>query len=567
MKSVMSPITIAIANNKERLAIAHTRHEVYAIELGQYEIQEDGMLPDPTGADITYIVAYMKDNLLGFIGITSPTSQRYCLERYVGRSEISFPFDNHLYEIRALTVLRPFRGHLIAGLLMYAAFRWVESHGGIRILAMGRRETLDMYLRMGLKRIGHRFQCGSVIYELISAEVADLGVLLKRFDSRLRRLENRVDWRLGIAFHRPLECYHGGAFFDSIGDEFDDLRKREGVISADVLDAWYPPTPTAQTALQEHLEWIMRTSPPTHAEGLRRIIAQTRGIEPGNVLPGGGSSQLIFLALRHWIFPSSRVLILDPMYGEYAHVLEKIIRCQVERFILHPNDDFQLNIGKLIHKLKERFDFFIWVNPNNPTGRHVSRIEVEHVLSEAPPCTRIWIDETYVEYAGLDQSLEPFVVRRENAIVCKSLSKVYALSGLRVGYLCGPPYMLEEFRALIPPWSVSLPAQIAAIAAIKDSNYYTMRYQETHVLRKQLTNDLINLGIHKIIPSIANFVMFYLPPESPDIVTVINSCRKQGLFLRDINGMGLSMGRHAIRMTVKDQSTNRKMIEILKSAL
>src|ERR1043166_154764 len=101
-------------------------------------------------------------------------------------------------------------------------------------------------------------------------------------------------------------CYHGGAFFNAIGAEFEDLSRRHDIINADVLDAWFPPSPKVLAALEDDLPWLLRTSPPTNCEGLRRVIARTRGVAPENILPGGGSSDLIFLALRHWLTSSSR---------------------------------------------------------------------------------------------------------------------------------------------------------------------------------------------------------------------------------------------------------------------
>jgi hypothetical protein len=104
---------------------------------------------------------------------------------------------------------------------------------------------------------------------------------------KLSRLEKQVNWQINVGFRQPLSCIHGGDFFKAIGDQFDELERKEKIINADVLDAWFPPAPAAVEIMQKHLEWIMRTSPPTHAEGLTRTIAQVRGVEPGCVLPGG----------------------------------------------------------------------------------------------------------------------------------------------------------------------------------------------------------------------------------------------------------------------------------------
>src|SRR5262249_13274120 len=144
-------------------------------------------------------------------------------------------------------------------------------------------------------------------------------------------------------FHGSPACYHGGAFFSAIGDEFDTLEKSRHVISADVLDAWYPPAPGVLTALHEHLPWLLRTSPPTGCEGMLRTIARVRDVPLECLVPGAGSSSLIFLAFRHWLTPASRVLILDPTYGEYPHVLEQVIGCRVDRLVLCRRDGYQLD--------------------------------------------------------------------------------------------------------------------------------------------------------------------------------------------------------------------------------
>ena len=73
-------------------------------------------------------------------------------------------------------------------------------------------------------------------------------------------------------------CYHGGAFFDAIGAEFNHLERRHEIINADVLDAWFPPSPKVIAALEEDFTWLLRTSPPTHSEGMVRVIARAENV-------------------------------------------------------------------------------------------------------------------------------------------------------------------------------------------------------------------------------------------------------------------------------------------------
>jgi len=287
---------------------------------------------------------------------------------------------------------------------------------------------------------------------------------------------------------------------------------------------------------------------------------------PANILPGGGSSDLIFRALRQWLTPRSHALILDPTYGEYTHVLEKVIRCRVDRLTLDRSDGYAVNLDRLEAALADRYELVVLVNPNSPTGRHIPRIALERLLNAAPAATRIWIDETYVDYAGANQSLERFAAKSENVIVCKSMSKVYALSGARAAYLCAGSHQLEELRAITPPWVVSLPAQVAAVRALASSDYYIARYAETNTLRTALAEALTRLG-WDVLPGIANFLLCHLPSNGPDAETLVRACREHGLFMRNAALMGASLGSRAVRIAVKDAATNARMIEIITAQL
>ena len=362
-------------------------------------------------------------------------------------------------------------------------------------------------------------------------------------------------------------CFHGGAFFEGIGVEFNNLDEKDNIISADVLDAWFPPAPKIQEVIQSYLPWIIKTSPPTNSEGYIKTISEHRTLNRESILPGAGSSDLIFRIFNQWLRPSSKVLILDPTYGEYSHILNKIIKCKVERLELKREEGYNINIDKLREKLNQKFDLFVWVNPNSPTGLHINKNEVESLLLNNKGCERIWIDETYVEYAGREQTLERFAEKSNNVFVCKSMSKVYALSGLRAAYLCANPKNIRPLKRITPPWVISLPAQIAATYALKQEDYYIKKYQETHELRDKLELQLKQIGIDEIIPGIANFIMFHVGNDKFSASRIVNECKLKKLYLRDLSGMGKSFEDDAIRMAVKDLNTNNKMIEILKECL
>jgi histidinol-phosphate/aromatic aminotransferase/cobyric acid decarboxylase-like protein len=194
-------------------------------------------------------------------------------------------------------------------------------------------------------------------------------------------------------------------------------------------------------------------------------------------------------------------------------------------------------------------------------------VDLERVLRGVPAKTRVWIDEAYLEYVGPDQSLEQFAAGSESVLVCKSMSKVYALSGMRAAYLCGPMHQLADLIPWTPPWAVSLVAQVAAVKALEDPAYYAARYAETHELRRKLTEGLHGLGIGEIVPGRANFVMFHLGAEHLAVAELLAECRKAGVFLRDVSSMGANLGGRALRIAVKDRKANQAVLGTLEKVL
>jgi len=560
-------IVLAIASNQDRQKIYTLRHSIYAEELHQHSTNSNQQLSDTLDSENNYIVAKQENEIIGFISITSPNSKKYSVEKYFSRSEIPFAFDEYLYEIRLLTVLNKNRSSYVALSLMFAAFRWVQSHGGKYVVAICRADLLNMYRKAGLKPLGLSTVSGQVSYELAVASTEDFEQVVANNRSVYEAIQQKIDWQLPYLFFAPAACYHGGSFFKAIGEGLQTLDKATQIINADVLDAWFPPSPKVVTAIQENLKFLLQTSPPTHAEGLVKVIASSRGIHEQQILPGAGSSDLIFLSSPCFLNQNSKVLLLDPCYGEYIHVLEKVIHCKISRFNLYREKGFEVNSIDLLQEIKKGYDMVILVNPNSPTGVHLSKHEMEDLLLQVPLSTKVWIDETYVEYVGSNESLEQFAVTTENVIICKSMSKVYALSGVRSAYLCCSPHLIEILKQYSPPWAISLPAQAAAIAAFSDEKYYQQQYATTHWLREKLKQDLEELGITEIINGVANFLLFFLPANAPSVKDFIEGCRQKNLYLRDVSNMGKNIGEQAVRIAVKDAETNERMVKLIKETL
>lgn len=551
--------------------IHELRHRVYAQELGQHAPDPSGRLRDGLDGDNVYLVAARGADRVGFVSLTPPWLGRYGLEKYLTRDELPLLADDDLFEVRILTVDPSWRATAAAPLLMYAALRWIAARGGRRVVAMGRTELLDMYRAAGLRPVGRTVHSGAVTFEVLTGGVAELTKLaMDRYGSMLERLRSTVDWRLDVPFApRPDGCEHGGVSFTAIGTDFRTLHRRHRIVAADVLDAWFPPAPGVRAVLTEDPAWAARTSPPTGAEGLVAEIAVARAIPAETLVVGAGSSDLIFRAFGQWLTPESRVLLMDPGYGEYAHVTEKVIGCRVDRFRLRREDGWRIDPARLSAAVVSGdYDLVVVVNPNNPTGRHAPAAELRSLIATAPARTRWWIDEAYLGYVGLAESLADLAATDPRVVVCSSLSKMYALSGMRAAYLVAEPATAARLRRWTPPWPVSLPAQLAAVAALRDPAYYSDRWLHTHVLRRQLAADLAELDEDTTVEeAVANFLTVILPTGGPSAAQVVNECRRHDVYLRDLSPLSSLYQGRGVRIAVKDTAENARIVAAFRAAL
>jgi histidinol-phosphate/aromatic aminotransferase/cobyric acid decarboxylase-like protein len=546
---------LRLATEGDLIEIRRIRHDVYAAELGQHPRNEAGALTDDLDGHNVFLVAARGETVVGFVSVTPPWLGRYSVDKYLRRADWPGLRDAAaLFEVRLLTVPRGHRSGAAAGLLMYAALRWVQAHGGRRVVAIGRVEVLSLYIRAGLRPLGFRFRSGECEFELMEAAVADLATRAARTRPALERALTRWDLPMPWQPSGAGGAFHGGASFAAIGTAFDALDRRERIIPADVLDAWFPPAPGVVEALREHAGWVIRSSPPTHADGLVAAISAARGVPPEAIAVGAGSSDLVFRAFGRWLSPGSRVLLPEPTYGEYAHVLEHVVGARVDRLPLRAEEDWRLDPGRLADAVSTgRYDLVVLVNPNNPTGRYAP--DLAETVRQVPPHTRVWVDEAYLEYTG-GASLEHLAARSPNVVVCKSMSKVYGLSGVRVAYLVTAPAVAAELRRWTPPWQVGLPGQIAAVRALAEPAWYAARWAETAALRGRLAGALRETGVAVDDDVAGNFVLI----DVPSAMALVTRARRDGVYLRDLSDLSSAYRGRAVRVSVRPEREHARIV-------
>jgi histidinol-phosphate/aromatic aminotransferase/cobyric acid decarboxylase-like protein len=555
-------LTVHEARPEDAMAIDELRHRVYACELGQYPVSPSGRLSDSHPFS-TVLCARRGAAILGFIAITPPGSPRLRIEHYVDRSQLPFRLGPATAEARQLTVAPEARDGLVATRLLFGCIDWLEKAGVEDVVSIGHDAVLPLYVHWGATRSGLRFRAGQVEYEALYARMSSIRDAVARMP-HLRRMLERQTRREEAQTER--RCPHGGMALGLLGDDLRELGAMGTVVDADVLDAWFPPSPQASNALAGDVTMLARTSPPPFADGLVTAIARRFALDRRSVAVGAGSSDLIYRSMTAWLGPRSRVLVLDPSYGEYAHVAETVCGASVERLGLSRSEGYVVDADRLRRALASGYDLVVLVNPNNPTGLHVDRTTLLDVVRGAPTSTRIWVDEAYAHFLPHDSTLLADAAGSHNLFVCRTLSKSLALSGLRVAFLAGPEAEVAALRHRTPPWIVGFAAQVAALRALEDMRYYERCYRATRRLRSVLAGELRRDGLDVLEGQIGS-VLVHLGDDAPTAQEVVRRCGDRGVFLRDASDMGTRLGPRVLRIAVKDARSNARVVRTLRAVL
>lgn len=322
------------------------------------------------------------------------------------------------------------------------------------------------------------------------------------------------------------------------------------------------PSPSALQAIRAGLPQIVHYPDPD-CVALRQALADRWRLPPDRFLVGNGSSELIYLLPR--ALSIRRALIVGPTFSEYERA---VVAAGGRATHIHAkrNEQYRPPLDKVagaIQQARTKVDALFLCNPNSPTGLV---IQAEEVLRLAKMGARqgIWVivDETFTEYCE-EATVLPLIAKLPRLLVLRSMTKFYALPGLRLGYLAGSSDLLARIRGQQPPWSVNHLAQTAALAALKDRLHArkSLAYMERE--RPRLVRNLEALPGVKVFPSAANFLLIELPPSWPAAVCA-KALSQQGLLIRDCSSVP-GLNRWTLRVAVKTASQNRRLVAALRT--
>jgi histidinol-phosphate aminotransferase len=258
----------------------------------------------------------------------------------------------------------------------------------------------------------------------------------------------------------------------------------------------YPPSPAVARAIHEAMEQGLARYPDPLGTAFRLRAAELVGVGPDWILCGNGSDDLLTIVTRALVGTGELLRLPYPSYILYASLAE----IQGARWEEVPfADDWQLprEFAAPVDGLKLAF----LTNPNSPTGTMVSRAQIRQIADQLP-CPLL-IDEAYVDFAEFN--CVDLVRENEKILVSRSLSKSYALAGLRFGYLVAQPQMIREFYKVKDSYNCDTLSIAGATAAIDDEEWLRENHARVLATRLRLTNGLRQLGF-AVIESQANFV-------------------------------------------------------------
>jgi histidinol-phosphate aminotransferase len=315
-----------------------------------------------------------------------------------------------------------------------------------------------------------------------------------------------------------------------------------------------PKAIAAYRAIGEHLE----DYPDGSSTTLREAIGRAFGLDPGRIVCGAGSDELINLIADAYLHDGD-----EAIHTTHAFLVYPIATLgSGAKPIAVPEKDYTADVDAMLAAVNERTKVVFLANPNNPTGTYLPFDEVKRLHRALPAHVLLVLDAAYAEYVrrnDYEAGIE-LVATSENVVMCRTFSKIYGLAALRLGWLYGPEHVVDALNRIRGPFNVTAPAIAAGIAAIEDSAHVEKARAHNDQWLAWLTAEIRKLGL-EVTPSIANFLLIHFPQTKGRTAKDADDfLMRRGLILRRVKAYKLP---DALRMTVGSEEANRLVVAAL----
>ena len=308
--------------------------------------------------------------------------------------------------------------------------------------------------------------------------------------------------------------------------------------------------------LRQYLK-TLNNYPDPDCRRLIRHISSHLSIPEENITCGNGSTELIYLLAR--ALNPEMVLIPAPTFSEYERAVSNA-GASIRFLKLKEDDGFSISASDFIDQMGNCRMAFL-CNPNNPTARMLSSDSILRIAEAARErdCFLV-IDEAFIDFVP-EESVVRNVLQNPYLIVLRSMTKFYALSGLRLGFSVTSGEVASRLQSYKEPWTVNTLAQRAGVAAIRDNHYRKLSFEMIEKEKALIEEELGKLGIF-FFPSMVNF--YLLRDERAE--QILSRLRKRDILLRDCSNFK-GLDSRFIRIAVKGHRENRALIKELKRFL
>lgn len=338
--------------------------------------------------------------------------------------------------------------------------------------------------------------------------------------------------------------------------ELLQLPLRTDAIDFSVNTAPFPLQAKITANWSEYLETITKYPDPL-SEQLKEVIAGKEQLATSEILVGNGAAQLIFLIAM--FFAEKRVVIVEPTFSEYRDAC-KTFSCQVEaHHLLKP---WQLDIEKLINTCKNKDLLFI-CNPNNPTGVAYSAQELEFLIARVASLgVTVVVDEAFYDFKLDGATVIELVKKYPNLVVLRSLTKMYGIAGIRLGYLAANSTFIKNISPFQNPWSVNGLAQKIGSECLQDTAY-VKKIQEFFAQERQRIFPILENYDYEISKSEVNFYLLKEKNKQEDCLPLIKYLIKHGIIPRHTYNFP-SLDGNYLRLAIKTKAENNQLLTVLQ---
>ena len=330
-----------------------------------------------------------------------------------------------------------------------------------------------------------------------------------------------------------------------------------GIGADDILDASvnsnpYGPPPGLLETLREALTGdLLARYPDPEAMLLAEALAAHVGAQPEHILVGNGSAELFWALALAYLDAGDEALILGPAFGEYA-VASQVAGARALTILPPIQPERGWEPDALVSAVRAAPQAkIVWLaNPANPTGQYLDRRTVEAALDAFEGL--LILDEAYVNFVAQSWNSLPLIETGRVALA-RSLTKDYALAGLRLGYVLADSRIITRLRQVRIPWSVNALAQVAGQVALESGDFISQSRQRLLSDRRALQRDLDALG-WACVPTATHYFSARIPDGWQDARAVKEALLRRGLMVRDCASFGLSRyARIATRLPAQNE--------------